>query len=126
MHISPNRFEQFVVEAEDAVLAQLPPDLAGDAQQVVLIVADYPTRDQIKNLPPGHTLLGLYEGIPLVHRSPNTVLLQPDRITLFRGPITARCATEAEVKTQVHKTLIHELGHYFGFSEAELEARGWA
>lgn len=125
MRISAERFEQFVIEAEDAVLAQLPLELLADAEQVILEVADHPTAEQTKSLPRGHTLLGLYEGIPLISRHPNTILMQPDRITLFRGPICGQCTTEAELKTQIRKTLIHELGHYFGFSEAELESRGW-
>jgi len=126
MHISAERFEQFVLEAEDAVLAQLPPDLLDDAEQVIVEIADHPTAEQLKPLPRGHTLLGLYEGIPLIRRHPNTILMQPDRITLFRGPISGQCVTEAELKTQIRKTLIHELGHYFGFTEDDLEARGWA
>ena len=126
MQISSTRFEKLVLEAEEAVLAQLPPDLQADASQVIIEVADRPAPDQLRDLPPGHTLLGLYQGVPLVHRRRDTFLLQPDRITLFRGPISAQCLTEVELKAQIRRTLIHELGHYFGFSEAELEARGWA
>ncbi len=126
MNVSATRFEKLVEEAEQAVLAQLPPELRADAEQVILIVANHPSPEQLRPLPPGHTLLGLYEGVPLVHRHPNTVLLQPDRITLFRGPIAARCLTEVDLQAQIRETIIHELGHYFGFSEVELEARGWA
>lgn len=126
MQISGARFERLVLEAEESVLAKLPPDLRDDAGQVIIDIADRPAPDQLQALPPGHTLLGLYQGVPLVHRRPNTVLLQPDRITLFRGPISAQCLTEVELKAQIRRTLIHELGHYFGFSEADLEARGWA
>ncbi|MBM4424495.1 MAG: hypothetical protein FJ030_14100 [Chloroflexi bacterium] len=56
----------------------------------------------------------------------NSIILHPDRITLFRLPIASLCRTEIELKAQIRKTLIHELGHYFGFSEGDLEARGWA
>lgn len=126
MNISPERFEKLVLQAEREVLAQLPSELRADAGQVILEIADRPTPEQLASLELGAvSLLGLYQGVPLIHRRPNSVLLQPDRITLFRGPIASVCRTEVELQAQIRKTLIHELGHYFGFSEAELEARGW-
>jgi len=126
MHLSADRFEKLAFAIADAVLAGLPPDLRADAEQVILEVADTPSPEQARNIAEGRTLLGLYEGVPLIARRPDTVLLQPDRITLFRLPLAALCRTEVELKTQIRKTLIHELGHYFGFSEEELEQRGWA
>ena len=126
MQISSDRFEKLVLDAERDVLAQLPLDLLADAEQVILAVADRPGPEHLETVDRGHTLLGLYQGIPLIYRRPDTILLQPDRITLFRLPITSLCRTEVELKAQIRKTLIHELGHYFGFSERELEERGWA
>ena len=124
MQISIDRFERLTFAIADEALAQLPPDLRADAGQVILNVEDSPTPEQLRYAD-GDTLLGLYEGVPLIHRRPNTVLLQPDRITLFRLSIASICRTEVELKAQIRKTLVHELGHYFGFSEEELEARGW-
>lgn len=126
MNISSDRFEKLVLNAERDVLAKLPPDLRADAEQVILDIADRPTPEQLHRAEAGaESLLGLYEGVPLIHRHANSVILHPDRITLFRPPISSMCRTEVELKAQIRKTLIHELGHYFGFSEGELEARGW-
>jgi predicted Zn-dependent protease with MMP-like domain len=127
MHISADRFEKLAFAIADEVLAGLPPDLRADAEEVILDIADRPTSEQLGR--GGYTdgiLLGLYEGVPLVRRRSDSVLLQPDRITLFRPAIASMCRTEVELKAQIRKTLVHELGHYFGFSEDELEARGWA
>ncbi len=127
MQISADRFEKLAFAITDEVLAQLPPDLRADAEQVILDIADRPAPEQLDR--GGYTdgiLLGLYEGVPLIRRRSNSVLLQPDRITLFRLAIASMCRTEVELKAQIRKTLVHELGHYFGFSEDELEARGWA
>ncbi len=127
MHISADRFEKIVLDAEREVLARLPDDLRLDAGQVIVEVADRPTAEQLGSLSaPGSTLLGLYEGVPLIHRHPDSLILHPDRITLFRLPIADMCRTEVELRAQIRKTLIHELGHYFGFSEDELKQRGWA
>lgn len=127
MQISSERFERLAFAVADEVLAQLPDDLRADAERVILEIADRPSPEQLGEISArGYTLLGLYEGVPLIHRRPNSVILHPDRITLFRLPIASMCRTEVELKAQVRKTLIHELGHYFGFSEEELKKRGWA
>jgi predicted Zn-dependent protease with MMP-like domain len=49
----------------------------------------------------------------------------PDRITIYRRPICALCATEEEVVRQVRVTVIHEVGHHFGLSDARLHELGW-
>ncbi len=127
MHITPSRFERLAFSAADEVLAQLPPDLRASAERVILDVADKPAAEQLENTnADGGTLLGLYQGVPLIHRHSNSIILQPDRITLFRLPLASTARTEIELKAQLRKTIIHELGHYFGFSEEELEERGWA
>ncbi|MEK7278977.1 MAG: metallopeptidase family protein [Chloroflexota bacterium] len=126
MHITPTRFEQLAFNAADEVLAQLPPDLRANAERVILDVADKPAPEMLEKTESGGALLGLYQGVPLIHRHSNSIILQPDRITLFRLALASLCRTEVELKAQLRKTIIHELGHYFGFSEEELEERGWA
>jgi len=71
-------------------------------------------------------LLGLYEGVPLVDRHADSLLVVPDRITLFRRPLQSLARTEVELRQRVRRTLIHELAHFFGRDEDELAARGWA
>lgn len=117
MHLSRRQFEDLVFASAAAVLESLPPELRAAAATVVLEVAD--------QAPGGEDLLGLYEGVPLVERRPDDVFFQPDRITLFYRPLLALAASEAELRREIRTTLIHELGHFFGFDEDELEARGW-
>ena len=47
-----------------------------------------------------------------------------DRITLFRVPLMESCRTMEELREEIRITLLHELGHYFGFEENDLEERG--
>ena len=117
MRISPERFEELAFEEAEHVLAQLPPGLRAEAETAVLLIEDSAEGDRV--------LLGLYEGVPLVDRHIDSSPLQPDRITLFRVPLQAMARTETELRRQVRRTLIHELGHFFGFDEAELHRRGW-
>jgi predicted Zn-dependent protease with MMP-like domain len=49
----------------------------------------------------------------------------PDRITIYREPILARCQTEADVVEQVRITVVHEVGHHFGISDSRLHELGY-
>jgi predicted Zn-dependent protease with MMP-like domain len=124
MRISPERFEQLAFEIADNVLAALPDDLRAEAETVILEVAEQATPEQVGER--RGTLLGLYEGVPLIARHADSVVLYPDRITLFRLPLQGLARTEVELRRHMRKTLVHELGHFFGFEENELEERGWA
>jgi predicted Zn-dependent protease with MMP-like domain len=124
MRISPERFEQLAFETADGVLAELPDDLRAEAETVLLEIADQATPAQAGGRP--GSVLGLYQGVPLVSRHADSVILYPDRITLFRLPLASLARTEVELRRQLRKTLVHELGHFFGFDEYELDERGWA
>lgn len=67
----------------------------------------------------GETLLGLYEGFPITEAFDGN-MAPPDIITIFQGPIEEMCSTDEEIKEQVRKTVIHEVAHFFGISDAEL------
>ena len=73
---------------------------------------------------PSGTLFGLYEGVPLTKRWGSSPWM-PDRITLYRATICAACSTEDEVGALVYSVVVHELGHYFGFSDERLRELGW-
>jgi len=112
------RFEQLVEEA----LAELPPEFTARFDNVTVMVQDWASPEQLAkvNLRDPHHLLGLYEGIPLTERPRAYDGALPDRITIFRIPIEEMSRTDNDIKAQVRKTVMHELGHYFGMSESEL------
>ncbi len=116
--IPPRRFARLVREA----LAELPPAFARRLENVAVVIADRPSPEQLRalGLGPDETLFGLYEGTPLGERGSGYHLALPDRVTIYREPILAACATTREMKEEIRLTVIHELGHYFGLSDAEL------
>ncbi len=121
VHVTAEQFEELVADALDGI----PPELGAEMENVAVVVADWPRPDQVDG--PNHTLLGLYEGIPLTRRDPigyGGVL--PDRITIFRGPLCARATDEADLRAQVRTTVLHEVGHHFGMSDGRLRELGWA
>ena len=66
-------------------------------------------------------VLGVFEGVPTTRKSVFDVPFGPDRIVLYQKNIEAVCSNEDEIRQEVRLTVIHELGHYFGMTEAQLE-----
>ena len=89
---------------------------------IVIIVEPWPNASQLQatEIPRGNTLLGLYQGIPLTRRGWGYQLIPPDRISLFQGPLESIAADELALKRLIRRTVIHEIAHHFGFSDAKL------
>ena len=119
------RRTEFLHLVEEA-LRKLPPRIRAAMDNVAIVVEDWPTRQQLAEagMEGRYDLLGLYQGIPLPEREGSMVLL-PDKITLFQRPIEELCETVEEVVEEVRVTLLHEIGHYLGLSEADLERLGY-
>ncbi|GAB4449982.1 MAG: metallopeptidase family protein [Anaerolineae bacterium] len=122
MRFSEEEFEQLVVEALDA----LPDEIHAALDNVEVVVADWPTPDELRSvgMKPGQLLLGLYEGVPLTRRGEGYGLVLPDKITIFQGPIERVCRTPAQVVRQVQRTVRHELAHHFGIDDDRLRELG--
>jgi predicted Zn-dependent protease with MMP-like domain len=113
-------FEQLVADALDG----LPPDLGQMMENVAVVVEDWPTAEQLGGR--RGTLLGLYVGIALTRRSPLSYGgVMPDRIFIFRGPISRLAGDDEALVELVRTTVIHEVGHHFGISDARLTELGW-
>lgn len=114
MDVTRDRFEDLVADALD----EIPEGLGRLMDNVAIVVRDG-TSD-------GH-LLGHYDGIPLTERSEGyDGMVLPDKITIYRLPILAICADEAEVVEQVRITVVHEVAHHFGIDDDRLDELGWA
>ena len=115
--------ELFRSYVEDA-LDSLPEELAAQMQNVDVVVEDEPPAEYVAGLPRGHTLLGHYHGIPLTNRGRYDGAL-PDKISIYRGPITRMARTPGAIKEQVRRTVLHEIAHHFGIGEERLHELGW-
>ena len=94
---------------------------------VEIVIERWPSPAALREAgtPPGHTLLGLYHGIPLTKRTQGYHLVAPDIITLFQGPIEAKAGgVMEEIRLTVRHTLLHELAHHFGISDQRLRDLG--
>lgn len=106
-------------------LLSLPEPFAGHLRDVVLLVeefADDETLDAMGIEDP-FDLTGIYEGIPLTERSVDQSGTLPDKIRLFRRPILDEWAGgEDTLEHLIAHVLVHEVGHHFGLSDADMHA----
>ena len=111
-------FEQVVQEAMESI----PEFFREKLRNVEVIVQDIPPR---RHLRPGRTLFGIYEGVPFGEPGRGFTGQMPDRITIFRNPIEGACGDRTEMLTCIRETVLHEVGHHFGFTDRQLEEMGY-
>ncbi len=120
------RFMQLTAEALDS----LPQEFRRRIRNLAVLVEDYPQGQGPRDRPgrprklppaPGRLLLGLYVGVPLTRRSVFNIPTGPDHIVLYQKNIEAVCRGEQEIREQIRRTVIHEVGHYFGLDEEQLK-----
>ena len=112
-------FEGYVSEAIDSI----PDEFRVEIDNVEIVVEDEPPPELLAGLG-GGTLFGLYHGIPKTKRGVHYQAL-PDKISIYRGPITRAFRTPSRIREQVRRTVIHELAHHFGISDERLDELGW-
>jgi predicted Zn-dependent protease with MMP-like domain len=118
--VNRSTFEHLVADA----LAGIPARFRKAMANIAIIVENEPSPallDEMAIEPPD-TLLGLYQGVPLTQRSWDYGNALPDRILIFQGPHERAAEDEDDLVVAIGETLIHEIGHYFGLSEEEIEA----
>ena len=122
MKMDLSTFEELVAQTLD----QLPAELAGLLENVVVQVLERPDHQLIEELgmteDEAHELMGLYHGAELTGRGWDSLPGLPDVVLLFRENLLAACTSQAELVREVQLTLLHEIGHHFGFTEEEMDA----
>jgi predicted Zn-dependent protease with MMP-like domain len=112
-------FERLVAEA----IKLIPSRFRREMKNLALVVEAEPSPELLEEMEidPPDSLYGLYQGTPLPERTWGFGNTLPDRITLFQRPIEEDAESEDDIRAIIGETLIHEVGHYFGLSEDEIE-----
>lgn len=120
--MSKSEFEEIVARALDS----LPEFIQEKMSNVEVLIEPRPTRQALARagVPRGHTLLGLYHGIPLTARTSHYSLVPPDTITLYQIPIEQAAGGLENIPELVRHTVIHEVAHHFGISDERLRELG--
>ena len=114
LELTAAAFERIVEEELDA----LPDDMVEGLQNVAFVIEDAAAD--------GEDLFGRYEGVDLTSRGQYGFGELPDRIVVFRLPHLGAADTEEQLRDELHTTLVHEIGHYYGLDDERLHDLGWA
>jgi predicted Zn-dependent protease with MMP-like domain len=117
--VEREKFEALVADA----LRRIPARFRQTMQNLAIVVEDEPSAALLRemDLVPPDTLFGLYQGTPLTERRWDYGNALPDRIVIFQRPHEREARNEEDLIISIGETLIHEIGHYFGLSEREIE-----
>ena len=110
--------EEFEKQVEEA-LKTIPSEFREKLKNIEIDVDDSVPKKT------GSLLLGQYNGVPLSDRSATFEPLMPDKITLFKQALEMISKNAEELKKNISDTVVHEIGHYFGFNEKDIRKRGF-
>ena len=110
----------------EAAFAALPGRFRRQAGDIVFRVDDFPSEEVLDELgiEDPFQLTGLYQGVDLGRRSVLDPSPEPARVFLYRRPILDEWAERGDVSLAelVAHVLVHEIGHHFGLSDAQIAA----
>ena len=121
--LTEEEFEAVVHES----LEELPEELASKLENIDIFIEDYPSQEILRGMKVSkYGLLGFYTGVPQKHRSPTGYFnAMPDRIYLFKKNLESFCGSREELKEQIQRTVLHEIGHFFGIDDKRLRELGF-
>ena len=110
-------FEKLVEKS----LERLPKKFKHKLRNIMIEIEDRPAQELLDDMGiETGTLFGLYQGVPLTERDWNFGNALPDRIVIYQRPIESAAVSPEEIEEIVLDTVVHEVGHYFGFDDASL------
>lgn len=122
-NMSAEVFDRIVEEA----IARIPPEISRYLDNVVISVQSHPSEELLRKMGygPDEELFGVFSGVPLSERNPTEPPLFPATIYLFQKPLEVLGLSREELIEEIEITVIHEIAHFFGFAEDDLEILGY-
>lgn len=123
MNVSRKEFDRIVMRA----IHRIPEEIRNHLDNILISVRKRPSPELLDEMgiPADETLFGVFQGISLAERSVTEPPLFPDTILLFQEPLLDACASIEELEAEIEITVAHELAHFLGFSEEDLEKLGY-
>ena len=130
--LTNKEFEDAVQEALDSI----PRRFMDALDNVAIAIQDEPDDWQLESADEGYgsqdeesgELLGLYDGVSLAERGDGYGEFgfeEPDIVTIFKGPHERSFDSREQIVEEVRRTVVHEIGHYFGMDEDDIERMGY-
>ena len=124
--LSDEEFESAIQDAIDSI----PDEFLDELENVAIVIADEPEPEDFEGdgyFTDEGDLLGLYDGMALTERDGGYGFGDyPDTITIFKGPHERLPGGRADIMEEVRKTVVHEIAHYFGLDEDQVDDMGYA
>ena len=121
--------EEFETAVQDAI-DSIPDEFLYELENVAIVIADEPQEADFEGdgyYTESGDLLGLYDGLALTERDGGYGFGDyPDTITVFKGPHEQLEGDRAQIIEEVRKTVVHEIAHYFGMDEDQVDEMGYA
>lgn len=123
-----NLSEEAFTDIVEQAVSRIPEEIRKKFENVLISVRQYPSEEMLEELglPPGQTLFGYYSGVSLVDRHPTDPPLYPDTIYIFQRPLEAYCRSREELLEEIEITVVHEIAHFVGFDDDQLDALGYS
>jgi predicted Zn-dependent protease with MMP-like domain len=123
IRLSSADFDRVVAQAID----RIPEELRGHLVNLVISVQPRPSGELLAEMgfAPDEELFGIFTGVPLTERSVTDPPLYPDTIQIFQEPLEAYCLDLEELIEEIEITVVHEIAHFLGFDDDQLEALGY-
>jgi predicted Zn-dependent protease with MMP-like domain len=123
IRLSSAEFDRVVAQAID----RIPEELRGHLVNLVISVQPRPSGELLAEMgfSPDEELFGIFTGVPLTERSVTDPPLFPDTIQIFQEPLEAYCLDLEELIEEIEITVVHEIAHFLGFDDDQLEALGY-
>jgi predicted Zn-dependent protease with MMP-like domain len=123
IRLSSAEFDRVVAQAVD----RIPEELRGHLVNLVISVQPRPSGELLAEMgfAPDEELFGIFIGVPLTERSVTDPPLYPDTIQIFQEPLETYCLNLEELIEEIEITVVHEIAHFLGFDDDQLEALGY-
>ena len=124
--LSDEEFESAVQDAIDS----MPDEFLDELENVAIVLGHEPTPEELEGdglFSESGDMLGLYDGVSITERGGSYgVGDYPDTITIFKGPHERLGGSREYVLEEIRKTVVHEIAHYFGLDEDQVDEMGYA
>ncbi len=118
-----SEFEELILRVAAETVEGLPTEFRERLKAVPILLEHRPSPDLVKEgFDP--RALGLFDGHHHVDHEAGEIIETPTRIVLYTANLTALAESEEELEIEVETTVLHELGHYFGLEEEDMERLG--
>jgi Uncharacterized protein conserved in bacteria len=124
---SPRLSQEDFARLVELAIARIPASIRAYLDNILISVQQRPSANILEELglPPDEVLFGAYLGVPLIERSAVEPPFYPDTIFIFQEPLEDACMTHKQLMEEIEVTVVHEVAHFVGFTDAELEAMGY-